>query len=89
MMQILQAILVAFLTTTAADVVIVMYARAIAEKNVKMAVIMAMLIALARGISLILLTDQPTQTRKWLCQVGVILGMGFGTWLGLFVCGIT
>jgi hypothetical protein len=83
-----RAILLAFLTTTAADIVIVLYTRAIADRNVKIAVIMAMLIALTRGISLILLTDQPTQSRKWLCQIGVILGMGFGTYIGLAMSGI-
>jgi hypothetical protein len=68
---------------------VVLYTRAIADKNVKIAVIMAMLIALTRGISLILLTDQPTQSRKWLCQLGVILGMGCGTYIGLSLCGAT
>lgn len=88
MTGVLKAMFLAFVTTTAADIVIVLYTRAIADKNVKVAVIMAMLIALTRGISLILLTDQPTQSRKWLCQIGVILGMGFGTYIGLAMSGI-
>lgn len=87
-MAALRTIGLAFIATTAADVVIVLYTRAIADKNVQMAVLMAMLIALTRGVSLILLTDQATAAGKWLCQLGVMLGMGFGTWLGLLLCGI-
>lgn len=87
-MSLWKAVFAAFAITTAADIVIVLYTRAIADKNVQMAVIMAMLIALTRGANLILLTEQPTQSRKWLCQLGVILGMGFGTWIGLLMCGI-
>ncbi|NDD52517.1 hypothetical protein EBZ39_01335 [bacterium] len=86
--SLLKTMSLAFVTTTAADIVIVLYTRAIADKNVKMAVIMAMLIAFTRGVGLILLTDQPTQSRKWLCQLGVIAGMGFGTFLGLKLCGV-
>ena len=78
--------LLAFCVTVIADIVIVMYTRAIADRNVKIAVIMAMLIALTRGINLILLTEQPTPKQKWLCQLGVILGMGLGTYIGLTVC---
>ena len=78
--------LLAFMTTVVADIVIVMYTRAIADRNVKIAVIMAMLIAMTRGINLILLTAQPTTRQKWLCQLGVILGMGLGTYIGLTVC---
>jgi hypothetical protein len=88
MSGVLKAMTLAFVTTTAADIVIVLYTRAIADRDVKIAVIMAMLIALTRGISLILLTDQPTQSRKWLCQIGVILGMGLGTYIGLAMSGI-
>ena len=85
----LRPVLLAFIATVCSDVVIVLYTRAIADRNVKIAVIMAMLIALTRGISLILLTDQPTASRKWLCQLGVILGMGCGTYIGLSLCGMT
>lgn len=89
MIDVLKTMTMAFAATVCSDVVIVLYTRAIADKNVKIAVIMAMLIALTRGIGLILLTDQPTQSRKWLCQLGVILGMGCGTYIGLALCGIT
>lgn len=85
----LRPVLLAFGTTVFADIVIVLYTRAIADRNVKIAVIMAMLIALTRGINLILLTEQPTPKQKWLCQLGVILGMGLGTYIGLSLCGIT
>jgi hypothetical protein len=85
----LRPALLAFCVTVIADIVIVMYTRAIADRNVKIAVIMAMLIALTRGVNLILLTEQPTPKHKWICQLGVILGMGVGTYIGLMLCGIT
>ena len=86
MIDVLKTIGTAFAATVVSDVVIVLYTRAIADKNVKIAVIMAMMVALTRGISLILLTNQPTPSRKWLCQIGVIFGMGCGTYIGLTVC---
>ena len=88
-MILLRTAALAFIATTAADIVIVLYTRAIADRNVQLAVLMAMLIALTRGVSLILLTDQATVAGKWCCQLGVTLGMGFGTWLGLLLCGVT
>jgi hypothetical protein len=84
----LRPVLLAFCTTVVADIVIVTYTRAIADRNVKIAVIMAMLIAMTRGINLILLTEQPTYKQKWICQLGVILGMGVGTYIGLTVCAL-
>jgi hypothetical protein len=86
MIDALKTIGTAFAATVVSDVVIVLYTRAIADKNVKIAVIMAMMVALTRGISLILLTNQPTQAKKWICQLGVIFGMGCGTYIGLTIC---
>ena len=86
MIDALKTIGTAFAATVVSDVVIVLYTRAIADKNVKIAVIMAMMVALTRGISMILLTNQPTQAKKWICQLGVIFGMGCGTYIGLTIC---
>jgi hypothetical protein len=86
MIDVLKTIGTAFVATVISDVVIVIYTRAIADQNVKIAVIMAMMIALTRGVSLILLTNQPTPARKWLCQLGVVFGMGCGTYIGLTLC---
>jgi hypothetical protein len=74
-----------FLTTAIADIVIVIYTRALANRDVTLAVAMAMSISMTKGINILLLTSQPTNTRRWLVQIASAFGMGFGTWLGLLI----
>jgi len=74
-----------FCATAIADLVIVIYTRALANRDVKLAVLMAMSISMTKGVSILLLTGQPTYTRKWLVQIASAFGMGFGTWLGLLI----
>jgi hypothetical protein len=74
-----------FLTTAIADIVIVIYTRALANRDVTLAVAMAMSISMTKGVNILLLTSQPTNKRRWLVQIASAFGMGFGTWLGLLI----
>ena len=74
-----------FCATAIADLVIVIYTRALANRDVTLAVLMAMSISMTKGVSILLLTSQPTHKRRWLVQIASAFGMGFGTWLGLLI----
>lgn len=74
-----------FLLTAIADLVIVIYTRALANRNVPLAVMMAMSISITKGTNILFLTRQPTGRRTVWVQIASALGMGFGTWLGLLI----
>jgi hypothetical protein len=74
-----------FLMTTIADLVIVIYTRALANRDVILAVAMAMSISVTKGANILFLTRQPTGRRICLVQIASALGMGFGTWIGLLL----
>jgi hypothetical protein len=74
-----------FLITTIADLVIVLYTRALANRDVILAVAMAMSISVTKGANILFLTRQPTGRRTCLVQIASALGMGFGTWIGLLL----
>jgi hypothetical protein len=74
-----------FLMTTIADLVIVIYTRALANRDVILAVAMAMSISVTKGANILFLTRQPTGQRTFIVQIASALGMGFGTWIGLLL----
>ena len=78
-------LLFVFLMTALADVVIVVYTRALSNRDVLLAVSMAMSISLTRGANVLFLTRQATGWRTGFVQLASALGMGCGTWLGLLL----
>lgn len=74
-----------FTLTAIADLVIVVYTRALANRNVPLAVVMAMSISITKGTNILFLTRQPTGYRTIWVQIASAFGMGFGTWLGLLL----
>lgn len=78
-------LIIVFCMTAIADVVIVVYTRALANRNVLLAIMMAMSISVTKGTNILFLTRQPTGRRTWLVQIASAFGMGFGTWIGLLI----
>lgn len=78
-------LILVFCMTAIADLVIVVYTRALANRDVLLAVLMAMSISITKGTNILFLTRQPTPRRTLLVQIASAFGMGFGTWIGLLL----